>query len=68
MLGHGGTMARKRLSPEDFAREALRGFFSDPNGFKDMSRGPRKEAVKRVERLLATLEETQREDGQGGSS
>ena len=36
----------------NLAREALRGFFGDGEGFKDMTTGPRKAAVERLRRAL----------------
>lgn len=40
---------------EGLAREVLRGYFNDPDGFKNMQRGPRAAAVKRLADYIHSL-------------
>lgn len=40
------------INPEEIAREVLRAWFKDPNGFKDMTKQSNKDAVVAVEIYL----------------
>jgi hypothetical protein len=45
------------INPEEIAREVLRAWFKDNNGFIDMTKQSNKDAVKAVEKYLAAKKE-----------